>query len=232
MNYAVIFAGGTGTRMGNSIPKQFLLIGNETILGRTIRVFNNCKMIDKILVVTLKDYIQNVREIISEQRFDKVLDVISGGQSAFESQRLGVFYLVDNNVCKDEDIVVVHDGVRPLITTDLIEKCILKAKQENNCIVVNPAFETIAVIGDDHKIVKTIPRQECLIARAPQVFHLEDLYNAHRLALINKIEYIDSASMFLDQGVELNPFVGPVENIKITTQFDYMLAKLLMENKQ
>ena len=230
MNYALIFAGGVGTRMGSSVPKQFLEIDGKSILAHTISVFNNSPLINQIIIITLKKYLKETKNIVSINNYNKVVRIVNGGTTAFESQLIGVEVLhkISLNI---NDIVLVHDGVRPFINDDLILKCIEETKRNGNAIVVNPAAETIAIIDKSGKINKTMPRQQCLIARAPQAFYAKDLYAAHQRAKKENKQYIDSASMFLDQGTKLNPIIGPSENIKITTQYDYLLAKLLIERK-
>lgn len=232
MIYAVIFASGVGSRMGSLTPKQFLTLGKGTILSYTIREFQLSPSIDKIVVVTLSNYIEKVCKIVECNSYKKVVKVLSGGETAFESQFLGISYLKDTYGISDNDIVLIHDGVRPFLNNDIINLSIRTAQSEGNCIIVSPAPETIAIISKDGKITKTIPRQDCLIARAPQTFYLKDLYSAHLKAKKDKKVYIDSASMFLDQGIKLKPIIGPDENIKITTQYDYMLAKLLVEKNE
>lgn len=230
MNYVLIFAGGIGSRMGASLPKQFLKIDNKEIIAHVIEKFNSCNSVDEIVIVTLKDYINEVRLLVDKYRYRKVRDVIEGGATAFESQRNGVLFL--NSVSNSEsDIVIIHDGVRPFVDSNLIKKCFEEVKLNGNAIVVSPASETIAILDSSDKIYETISRQKCLLARAPQAFYLKDLYNAHLKAKKENKQYIDSASMFLDQKIILNPVEGPVENIKITTQYDYLLAKLLIEGK-
>lgn len=227
MNFAIIFAGGTGTRMKSDTPKQFMLINKKPILVHTIEKFQNSKIIDKIVVVCLKNYISTVYDYISLYNLTKVVDVISGGKTAFESQQLGIKKVNELSFGK-EDIVFIHDGVRPLINEDLIKVCYDEVLKNGSAITASPASETIAVLNESSKISNTIPRQNCVLARAPQVFYLKDIAEAHRIAKDKNMEYIDSASMFLDQGKKLNIIVGPVENIKITTQFDFALCTLLL----
>lgn len=228
MNFALIFAGGVGSRMGSTIPKQFLEIDSKSIISYVIDKFEKSDLIDKIVVVTLDEYIEKMKSIINDNGYKKVANVLKGGDTAFQSQYNGIEYLSSISNSND-DLAVVHDGVRPFIDESLIEKCIKVAKEKGNSVVVSPSAETIA-IKDGDRIVSTMPRQNCLIARAPQTFYLKDLVNAHKKAKQEGKEYIDSASMFLEQGKTLNPIVGPDKNIKITTQYDYSIAKLLLKD--
>lgn len=231
MNYVVIFAGGVGSRMGSALPKQFLEIDDKPIIAYTIEKFNNSNLVDAIVIVTLSNYVERVKEIVSKHSFKKVVFVTEGGDTAFASQFNGIKFLTSISK-SEEDIVLIHDGVRPLINEELIQKCIEGVKEKGSAITVSPAFETIALVDSDRQINRTVPRQDCLIARAPQAFYLEDLYNAHIRAKKDNKVYIDSASMMLDQGISLNPIIGPDENIKITTQYDYQIAALLIRDRK
>ena len=231
MNYAVIFAGGTGTRMKIDTPKQFLEINSKPILVHTIERFQKSSIIDKILVVCLSDYIGDVLAFKQKYNLTKIIDVISGGKTAFQSQKNGINYLkgISNN---SGDIVFIHDGVRPLINEALIERCLEEVKKSRSAITVSPAAETIAILNNESQISKTVSRENCVLARAPQAFYLSDIYDAHIKAEEEQKEYIDSASMMLDQGHKLGIVEGPAENIKITTKYDYELCKLLLgDNK-
>lgn len=231
MNFAIIFAGGTGSRMNSSIPKQFLLINKKPILVYTIEKFQNSAIIDKIVISCLDSYISKVFELVKKYKLTKVIDVIPGGKSAFESQKKAIKYII-NHSPSNNDIVFIHDGVRPFINDNLLINCLQETKIRGSAITVSPASETIATVGTNSEIVHTTPRQSCVLARAPQVFYIKDIYEAHLKAEKNDKEYIDSASMMIDQGKKLGIVYGPVDNIKITTQFDYQIATLLIKDKK
>ena len=230
MNYAIIFAGGVGSRMGSSVPKQFLEINNTPIIVHTLSIFNLNNNIDGIVVVSAKNYIETVAKLVSNYKLDKVFKIAGGGDSALESQFIGIDVIVKTK-CLDGDIVLIHDGVRPFVDDELINQCIDEVKKKGTAITVSPAAETVA-ITENGVIKETTPREKCLIARAPQCFYLKDIYNAHLLAQKQGKTYVDSASMLLDQGKTLNPVFGPDKNIKITTPYDYELAKLLLGDKK
>lgn len=229
MNHVIIFAGGIGSRMGSKTPKQFLEINSKPILIHTLEKFNFSDFIDTITIVTIKEYIETVKHLVAKFSISKVDAIIEGGDTAFSSQFNGVNY-INCNYKNSNDVVLIHDGVRPFINDDLIKKCILNVMEKGTAVTVSPAAETIA-IKSGASIEQTLPRENCLIARAPQCFYLKDIYEAHLLARKNKKTYIDSASMLLDQGKTLNPVMGPDNNIKITTPYDYELAKLLLGDK-
>ena len=230
MVYVIIFAGGVGSRMHASKPKQFLDINGKPILAHTLSIFNNNDNVDRIIVVSGADYINTVKQLVHDFNLSKVVKIVSGGKTAIESQFNGIKEAVISSDCSN-DIVLIHDGVRPFIDNELINRCIDEVKKKGTAITVSPAAETIA-ITEGGAIKETAPREKCLIARAPQCFYLKDIYNSHLLAQKQGKTYVDSASMLLDQGKILNPVFGPDKNIKITTPYDYELAKLLLGDKK
>lgn len=230
MNYAIIFAGGTGTRMKSDIPKQFMEIENKPILVHTLEVFQKSDLIDSIIIVCLKNYVSIVNDYRDTYSITKLNKVLSGGSSAFDSQRIGIEY-VNSIKNTDFDIVFIHDGVRPLIDNELLINCYNTVLNYGTAITISPAAETIGLVNEDNKIIRTVPRQDCVLARAPQVFYVKDIYNAHKKAAEQNKEYIDSASMLLEQGMHLKTVEGPTKNIKITTQFDYELCKMILKGK-
>lgn len=226
MNYALIFAGGVGTRMGLETPKQFIEVNGKPIIVHTLNVFNKSKFIDKIVVVTLSEYIEKVKEYVTRFKLNKVTEVIPGGSTAMESQFKGLEYLKKNSI--KEDIVFIHDGVRPFISDKLLNLCLETTKSKGNAITICPAAETISILDDKCQIDTILPRQKCVLARAPQVFYFDDIYNAHLKIGDNRSSFVDSASLMMEQGTKLNIVNGPSENIKITTKYDLLLCELWM----
>lgn len=229
MVYALVFAGGVGSRMGLELPKQFIEVEGKPIIIHTLEVFEKSDIVDKIVVVTLKDYIETVLSLAKQFKITKVIDVIPGGKTAMDSQFNGLEYLMKN--AEENDIVMIHDGVRPFINHELLCSCKETALTKGNAITISPATETISILGSERNIQTILPRQQCVLARAPQVFFLKDIYNYHLLARANNQSFVDSASLVMSFGKELNVVEGPSENIKITTQYDLMLCKLWMKEK-
>lgn len=228
-NYALIFAGGTGTRMKSSdIPKQFLKIHGKPIIIHTIEKFEHSNKIDGILIVCIESWIKNMKEFIKDFNIHKVIDVISGGDSGQSSIYKGLEYL--SKKFDMNSTVLIHDGVRPLIDNETINKNIEYTNLYGNCITVVKATETILVTSE-HEI-NALDRNRCLIARAPQTFILKDIYWAHRESLNANLKFIDSAMMMLHFGYKLNTIEGPVSNIKITTPLDYYMFKGILDLKE
>lgn len=232
MNVGVIFAGGVGTRMNTkSKPKQFLELNGKPIIIYTIELFDNHPNIDAIIVVCIESWISYLEKMLRKFEINKVVKVVVGGVSGQES--------IYNGLCATEvyanergdsnPIVLIHDGVRPLITEDTITDNIAKVKECGSCITTVPAIETIIV--DKHDGTLDIPRRcDCLMARAPQSFYLKDIIGAHRKSQSEgKNDFIDSCSLMSSYGYKLGLVYGPVENIKITTPTDYFVLRAMVE---
>lgn len=230
MNYALIFAGGVGSRMGSETPKQFIEVNGKPIIVHTIAAFDDSKIIDKIVVVTLPEYIHKVEEYIAKFNLSKVSAVISGGGTAMESQFNGLKFI--KKTSNENDVVFIHDGVRPFINNKLLEDCLNFVQFKGNAITVCPATETISILNSNNQIEKILPRQKCILARAPQAFFIDDIYNAHLKVGNKRNDFVDSASLMMSQNVKLNIVEGPSENIKITTQYDLMLCELWMNKNE
>ena len=229
MNIAVIFAGGSGSRMHTkSRPKQFLEYQGKPIIIYTLELFDNHPMIDGIVVACVEEWIPFLEKMLKKFEINKVVKVVSGGASGQESIYKGL--LAANEISKSiEDIVLIHDGVRPLITEQTITDNIETVRKEGSCITCIPATETFVVTKENGGL--EIPtRANSLIARAPQSFYLKDILSAHEQARKEgRKDFIDSCSMMHHYGHKLGMVIGPMENIKITTPTDYFIFKAMVE---
>lgn len=232
MNYAVIFAGGVGKRMGTETPKQFLTVNEKPIIVYTIEHFSKCEKIDGIVIVSLSDYISVCNELVVKYKLEKVLSVIEGGSTSQESTFNGLKYLNNNIDIKNNDIVLIHDGVRPLIDEKLIVDNIDCVMKNGNCITAAKAIETIVKIDDNNYVSEIIDRSTCRYARAPQSFYLNDIYKLHLQAINDKKQNlaIDSATLMNMYGHKLYTVECKQENIKITTLNDYYMFKGMVES--
>ena len=232
MNIAVIFAGGSGTRMNTkSKPKQFLDLNGKPIIIYTIELFENHQDIDGIVVVCLESWIPYLKKMLNKFEIHKVIKIVSGGTTGQESIYKGLCateeFSLENN--DNNTIVLIHDGVRPLITEETITANIKKVKECGSCITVIPATETFVIKRTDNTL--DIPkRSDCMLARAPQSFYLKDIIAAHRKSLEEDLpNFIDSCSMMSHYGYKLGTIEGPMENIKITTPTDYFVLRAMVE---
>ena len=236
-NIAVIFAGGSGSRMNTvSRPKQFLELNGKPVIIYTLELFDNHPDIDAICIACIESWIPFLKKMLRKFEINKVVDIVPGGETGQDS--------IYNGLCSadkwaklqgDEAAVLIHDGVRPLITQQTITDNIQTVREKGNCITCVPATETFVVTQDDWTL--QIPsRKDSLIARAPQSFLLKDVLGAHEKARSeNRHDFIDSCTMMSHYGHHLNTIIGPMENIKITTPSDFFIFRAMVqvhENQQ
>ena len=231
-NIAVIFAGGSGVRMNTrSKPKQFLELRGKPIIIYTLELFDNHPLIDGIVVVCLESWIPFLKKMLKKFEINKVVKIVSGGDSGQDSIYRGLCAVED--YCKDKGeenaVVLIHDGVRPLIVDETITRNIEKVHEKGSAITVVPAIETFVIQKEEGQMV--IPdRSSCLLARAPQGFYLKDILSIHRENKENgNITFIDSCSMMSYFGYKMATIEGPMENIKITTPTDYFIFRAMVE---
>ena len=234
MNIAVIFAGGSGSRMHTkSRPKQFLDLNGKPIIIYTIELFDNHPDIDGIVVVCIKEWIPFLKKMLRKFEINKVVSVVEGGNTGQESIYNGLCsaetYCQEKDGEVEDSIVLIHDGVRPLITEQTITDNIENVKKHGTCITCVPAIETVIVKKEEGEI--EIPqRSDCMLARAPQSFHLKDIIECHRKAKREKLsDFIDSCGLMTHYGYKMSTIMGPMENIKITTPTDYFVFRAMVE---
>lgn len=234
MNRALIFAGGTGQRMGGSaVPKQFLIAHAKPVIVHTVEHFENCKEVDSIVIVCLKDYILAMGDLVRQYNLDKVVSIVEGGKCGQESIFNGLKELVKLYGANNNDIVLIHDGVRPLIDEKVIIDNINCVKANGNAVTVTKAIETIVLLNNSAVVDKVMDRQYCNIAKAPQSFYLKDIYQCHLKAISeNRHDFIDSAMLMQYYGYNIHTVFGSDENIKITTPMDFYLFKAILEARE
>ena len=234
MNIALIFAGGTGTRMNTrSKPKQFLELNGKAIIVHTIENFENHPEIDAICIVCIESWIDHLKDILAKNFIKKVRWIVPGGETGQDSICNGLNAIAKDCEHPENSIVLIHDGVRPLINEKLISNNIEKVRQCGSTITVTPAIETIVSTDEQNEITKITDRKQCFLARAPQSFWLKDIVEAHHKAVAEGIhDMIDSASLMKHYGHKLYTVDGPVENIKITTPMDFYLFRAIYEARE
>lgn len=232
MNIGLIFAGGSGVRMNTKgMPKQFLQMNGKAIIIHTLEYFEKCKDVDAIVVVCLEEYIEYLQSLLAANRITKVKRIVPGGKCGQESIYHGL--CAAEEIANGEDIVLIHDGVRPLISEELLSSSIQMVKEKGNAITVTPATETIVQTENGDTISNIIDRKSCYIAKAPQSFYLKDILKVHRQAIAdNKCDCIDSASLMREYGYSLNLLEGSNENIKITNPSDFYILRAILEARE
>lgn len=228
---AVIFAGGVGRRMGaGPRPKQFLELGGRPIIDYTIAHFAEHPQVTRVVVVCLESWIPYLERVLAKRRYELPIDIVPGGSSGQESIFNGVRHLHELHPEDENAIVLIHDGVRPLIDEKTITDCIESVRTRGCTATIAPAIETITLTDEDGAISQVIPRSEVSLARAPQAFRLEELYGAHLKAQEEGLdEFIDSVSLMTHYGYKIYTVEGPAENIKVTTPMDYFAFKGYMD---
>lgn len=227
-NVAVIFAGGTGRRMKTvAKPKQFLELNGKPVIVYTLELFDNHPEIDGIVVVCLEDWIPYLQKQLKKFEISKVVATVAGGATGQDSIYHGL--KAAREIYGESCNVLIHDGVRPLITMQTISDNIATTERFGNCITCAAATETFIVTQPDGSL--QIPsRDASLIARAPQTFRLADILRAHEEArLAGRHDYIDSCTMMSRYGHKMHTIIGPVENIKITTPMDFYIFRAMVE---
>lgn len=232
INVAIIFAGGTGQRMNaKTKPKQFLELHGKPILIYTLEEFEKHKLIDGIIPVILEEWIDYCIKLKERYQLSKISAIIPGGVTAQESAYFGLRKAEE--LYGDNVIVLIHDGVRPLIDSETITKDIECVRTNGTAITVSPAIETITIKGEDGCVGNIIERSRCEMARAPQCFFLKDILEAHHKAHIeDNSSFIDSASLMQYYGHNLYTVEGPAENIKITTPGDFYIFRAIVDAKE
>ncbi len=233
-NIALIFAGGTGNRMGvKDVPKQFLEVDGKPVILYTIEYFERHKDIDEIYVVCIEPWIDYLKFKLSKTDFQKIKSIIPGGVTGQDSIYLGLKEA--EKYCGKDDIVLIHDGVRPFISEDLITRNINDAKLRGNSITSTGCNETFIISKDGVNIDDVPIRKESFNAQAPQAFHLGEIIAAHeemRSYNPNYKDVIDSCTLYRLLGKQTYLTEGVRGNIKITNPVDLYIFKAWLEFKK
>ena len=229
-NIAIIFAGGSGARMGSGMPKQFLEVAGKPIIIHTLEIFEEHDMIDKIYIACKKEYIKHLKRLIEKNLIRKVAGIVPGGTTGQDSIYKALKMAYDEN--DGDDIVLIHDGVRPHITSAVISEDIECVIQNGSAITCTPLFET-PVISSDGKTIDDVPsRDGFFTAQAPQCFYLVDVFEAHQKVRAVNPSYqgiVDTCSLMKSLGRDVVMVKGNRGNIKVTTPEDLYLFHGLVQ---
>jgi 2-C-methyl-D-erythritol 4-phosphate cytidylyltransferase len=228
MNTALIFAGGAGRRMNTRAkPKQFLELHGKPIIIYTLEHFELHPKIDDIVVVCLASWISELHNILKRYAFEKVSKIVPGGAGGDISIYNGLQAM--ETKCSTDDIVLIHDGVRPLIDAELISANIEKVEKYGAVITVESAVESVVRLNSDGLISDVPPRSEMYTAKAPQSFKYCVIWDLYKKARRDGIRVIDSAHLCGIYGVEMHTVRSTPNNIKITSPNDYYIFRALCE---
>lgn len=217
---ALVFAGGTGQRMGANIPKQFLKICGKEIIIKTLELFENNKSIDEIYVVCIKEWREYLENLIKKYSLIKVAKIVDGGVTGQDSIYNGLCAINSNY---SDAFVIIHDGVRPLVSDTTINKCICCLEKNGSAVTVTPNFETPVISNDGIIVNEIIDRKKMYNAQAPQCFKLSDIMHCHKLERNSEKPYdgvVDSCSLMCKYGYKSALVEGNRGNVKVTTVED------------
>lgn len=230
MNVALIIAGGVGSRMHQEIPKQFINVYDKPVIVYTMEAFQRHPMIDAIEVVCLDGWHDILWAYAKQYGITKLKWIVSGGKTGQESIRNGVYHLEDK--CRPEDIVIVHDGIRPLVDDTVLSDVIIKCEQYGNAVTAMPYNEQIFVADDEISTVKYIPRETLRRVSTPQAYQYGLLDEKYHEAFEKEIGIYGSSytnTMMVELGVRLYFAAGSDKNIKLTTTDDLELFKAYLK---
>lgn len=229
MNFGLIFAGGSGERMGGPVPKQFLELDGKPVLAHTLELFERHPKIDGIYLVVGSAHVEMAREMAASFGISKLRGITSGGASAQDSIYAGLKFVAERE--NSDSVVLLHDGVRPYVLPDVITANIRAVEEFGNAITYTPCYETIVLSGDGAKIDSIPLRSESYTAQAPQSFRLRDILSAHERIRARPERYegmVDQATICFSLGIPVHLVPGNRGNVKITTPEDIVTLGALM----
>ena len=236
MNIAIIFAGGIGQRLNNgenSTPKQFLKINDKPIIIRTLELFQTHKDIDKIYISIHPDYYEYMQELVKYYYITKTVGMVNGGKTGQESIYNALKLAQKEN--PQDSIVLIHDGVRPNITEEVITKNIECTKKNGNAITCTSCFETILISENGINPEHAPYRKDTYAAQAPQTFHLGEVIEAHEITRKTNPNYtdiVDTCTLYKTLNKKTFMVKGNRGNIKITTIEDLYILRALIRYKE
>ncbi len=224
---AIILSAGRGQRFMKEKKKQFLLLSKKPVLCHTLDPFETSPLIDSILlVVGYEDMDYCMKDIVEKYKYRKVSKIVPGGKWRQDSVKNGI-----DALSKDTEIVIIHDGVRPFVTSEMIEESIRGAARFGAVVMAMPVKETIKAVGPDKTVLKTLERESLWQVQTPQTFQVTLIKEAFRNAAQNGFVGTDDASLIERLGSKVHILPGSYRNIKITTPEDMALANVLLQMK-
>ncbi len=220
---AIIPAAGSGNRMNSAVSKQFLTVAGKPILAHTLEVFESASAVDAVHLVIPPPEMESVREQLLAWGFRKIAKVVPGGLERQDSVRAGIESLDPGTA-----IVVIHDAVRPLVTAELINRCVSAMKEERAVSAGVPVKDTVKEVRPDGRVVKTCDRSVLWLTQTPQVFHRDVIEEAHRSAIQDGFRGTDDTSLVERIGIPVRMIPGDYRNVKVTTPEDLLIAEAFL----
>ena len=226
-NIALIIAGGVGTRMHQDIPKQFLSVNDKPVIIYTLEAFQNHPDIDAIYVSCLNGWQEILKAYIKQFNITKAVTIIEGGENGQDSIRNGVYAIAENY--QEEDLIMVHDAIRPMLSADIISENIVKCKKYGNAITVIPCMEAMLKSEDEIESSESILRNSLFRAQTPQTISVGEAVRLHKEALEKGItNSVATCTLLLELGRKVYFAKGSELNLKITTTDDITIFKALL----
>lgn len=230
-NIALIIAGGSGKRMHQNIPKQFLTVNERPVIVYTLEAFQNHPEIDEIAVVCIEGWESVLQAYANQFNISKLRTIVLGGKNGQDSIRNGIYSLRDK--CNLDDIVLIHDAIRPMVSAEIISDCIRVTKKKGNAITVIPCAEAMMETMDGVESVGSYPRDRLKRTQTPQGFYLGDICDLHEKALKAGItNSVASCTLMIEMGKQVFFSTGSEKNIKLTTVEDIDIFKALLKAKR
>ena len=231
-NIVLIIAGGVGARMGQDIPKQFINVYDKPVIVYTLEAFQKHPSIDAIEVVCLDGWHDVLWAYAKQFGIAKLENIVSGGKNGQDSIRNGLYDIASRHNGSD-DIVLVHDAIRPMVSNDIISDNIRVCRQNGNAITVVPCTAAMLKTFDSLSTEEQVPRDNLKITQTPQAFFLQDIIAAHKEALKKGItNSVASCTMYIELGRKLYMSAGSEKNLKLTTAEDIEIFKALLNAKK
>lgn len=229
MTVALVFAGGSGTRMGANLPKQFIEINGLPVLAHTLLLFQKHPRIDGIYLVCNAEFRARTEDVVTRFGITKICRIVDGGDSAQDSIYCGLKTVAAD--CADDTVVLIHDGVRPYVMPEVIDANIESVVKNGNGVTYTPCYETLVISKDGHEVSEIPRRRESFAAQAPQSFRLGDILAAHEKVRARPSGYadlVDQATICWMLGIPIHLVPGNRGNLKITTREDVYILRALL----
>ncbi len=221
---AVIVAAGSSSRMG--FDKLTAPLGSACVLLRTLRVFEASEHVNEIVIVTRMDRVAEIADLCAQNGITKVSKVVAGGKTRMESSLIGV-----SSVKSSAALIAIHDAARPLLSSELIKRCVNAAGEHMAAVPVVPSTDTLKAVGGDNRVIGTVDRETTYRVQTPQVFDAVLIKGALTKAAEKGLTLSDDSAAMEMMGFECVAVAGEEDNIKITTPRDLMIAEAILRNR-
>jgi len=235
-NIAIVLAGGSGSRMNSDVPKQYIKVWDKPILYYALKIFEE-SFIDEIILVTSEKEIQYCKtNIVDKYNFKKISKIVAGGKERYNSVYNGLKAISQekNDQLMNNTNIFIHDGARPCVTADILERCLEAVKETSACVTAVPVKDTIKIVDDNGYAVSTPDRNSLWQIQTPQAFSYEVINNAYEsLMHLVTIKGITDDAMVVEHysNVKVKMVEGSYDNVKVTTQGDIELVKSYIKRK-